>query len=217
MTVPGNFLLNAKGEMGIIDFGCVKEIPQDFYDNYFSLLKPGFLEDKEEIDKRFKALDFFHEKDTPAERKIFNEVFKKKFTSLDQISKMKPATNEGNLIVEVDEDDLKFLTIQGFLFSMSAMYIGPTLFPYALTVAAMIWAYTAIGGNTRDILNSVKRVSGKYRDKYKESRSRRREEKEDDVDFNTFDEFDKYSSNVPSGFEWHDDKEQWLPQGFVWT
>jgi len=72
---PGNFLLNAKGDMGIIDFGCVKEIPEDFYDNYFSLLKPGFLQDKEEIDKRFKALDFFHENDTPAERKIFNEVF----------------------------------------------------------------------------------------------------------------------------------------------
>ncbi|GAB3341789.1 AarF/UbiB family protein [Marivirga atlantica] len=72
---PGNFLLNDKGEMGIIDFGCVKEIPEDFYENYFSLLKPGFLQDKEEIDKRFTALDFFHEKDTPAERKIFNEVF----------------------------------------------------------------------------------------------------------------------------------------------
>jgi predicted unusual protein kinase regulating ubiquinone biosynthesis (AarF/ABC1/UbiB family) len=72
---PGNFLLNEKGNMGIIDFGCVKEIPEDFYENYFSLLKPGFLQDKEEIDKRFTALDFFHEKDTPAERKIFNEVF----------------------------------------------------------------------------------------------------------------------------------------------
>lgn len=72
---PGNFLLNEKGNMGIIDFGCVKEIPEDFYENYFSLLKPGFLQDKEEIDKRFTALDFFHEKDTPSERKIFNEVF----------------------------------------------------------------------------------------------------------------------------------------------
>jgi predicted unusual protein kinase regulating ubiquinone biosynthesis (AarF/ABC1/UbiB family) len=72
---PGNFLMNEKGEMGIIDFGCVKEIPEDFYENYFSLLKPGFMEDKEEIDKRFKALEFFHEKDTVSERKVFNEVF----------------------------------------------------------------------------------------------------------------------------------------------
>ncbi|MFT4739766.1 MAG: putative unusual protein kinase regulating ubiquinone biosynthesis (AarF/ABC1/UbiB family) [Marivirga sp.] len=72
---PGNFLMNEKGEMGIIDFGCVKEIPEDFYENYFSLLKPGFMEDKEEIDKRFKALEFFHEKDTVTERKVFNEVF----------------------------------------------------------------------------------------------------------------------------------------------
>jgi len=72
---PGNFMFKDDGTMGIIDFGCIKEIPDDFYENYFSLLKPGFMEDKDEIDKRFKALDFFHEKDTPAEREIFSSVF----------------------------------------------------------------------------------------------------------------------------------------------
>jgi len=72
---PGNFMFQDDGTMGIIDFGCIKEIPEDFYENYFALLKPGFLEDKEEINKRFKALDFFHEKDTQAERKIFSGVF----------------------------------------------------------------------------------------------------------------------------------------------
>ncbi len=72
---PGNFLLQADGSMGIIDFGCVKEIPDDFYENYFSLLKPGFMEDEDEISKRFGALDFFHDKDSPAERKIFRTVF----------------------------------------------------------------------------------------------------------------------------------------------
>ncbi|MBK6266912.1 AarF/ABC1/UbiB kinase family protein [Marivirga sp. S37H4] len=72
---PGNFMLQADGTLGIIDFGCIKEIPEDFYENYFSLLRPGFLQDKEEIDIRFKALDFFHEKDTPAEREIFSGIF----------------------------------------------------------------------------------------------------------------------------------------------
>jgi predicted unusual protein kinase regulating ubiquinone biosynthesis (AarF/ABC1/UbiB family) len=72
---PGNFMFMDDGTMGIIDFGCIKEIPDDFYENYFALLKPGFLQDKEEIDKRFKALDFFHEKDSPSERKIFSGVF----------------------------------------------------------------------------------------------------------------------------------------------
>lgn len=72
---PGNFMFMDDGTMGIIDFGCIKEIPDDFYENYFALLRPGFMQDKDEIDKRFKALDFFHEKDSPAERKIFSSVF----------------------------------------------------------------------------------------------------------------------------------------------
>lgn len=72
---PGNFMFMDDGTMGVIDFGCIKEIPDHFYDNYFALLKPGFMQDKEEIDKRFKALEFFHEKDSDSERKIFNTVF----------------------------------------------------------------------------------------------------------------------------------------------
>jgi predicted unusual protein kinase regulating ubiquinone biosynthesis (AarF/ABC1/UbiB family) len=72
---PGNFMFQQDGTLGIIDFGCVKEIPEDFYENYFSLLKPGFLQDEEEINKRFNALQFFHEKDSQSERNLFRSVF----------------------------------------------------------------------------------------------------------------------------------------------
>ena len=34
---PGNFLMQSTGKLGVIDFGCVKEIPEDFYLNYFYL------------------------------------------------------------------------------------------------------------------------------------------------------------------------------------
>jgi predicted unusual protein kinase regulating ubiquinone biosynthesis (AarF/ABC1/UbiB family) len=33
---PGNFLMRGDGTMGIIDFGCIKVIPDLFYDNYFA-------------------------------------------------------------------------------------------------------------------------------------------------------------------------------------
>ncbi|MEY3983220.1 MAG: hypothetical protein RL160_777, partial [Bacteroidota bacterium] len=35
---PGNFLFNQDGTTGVIDFGCVKEVPEAFYFHYFPLL-----------------------------------------------------------------------------------------------------------------------------------------------------------------------------------
>ncbi|MTI28611.1 ABC1 kinase family protein, partial [Fulvivirga kasyanovii] len=34
---PGNFIITPAGELGIIDFGCVKVIPEKFYQPYFKL------------------------------------------------------------------------------------------------------------------------------------------------------------------------------------
>lgn len=42
---PGNFLMREDGTLGVIDFGCVKEIPEDFYYNYFALLVPEIMKD----------------------------------------------------------------------------------------------------------------------------------------------------------------------------
>lgn len=72
---PGNFLMQPDGRLGIIDFGCVKELPEDFYDNYFALLKEGFLNDEAEISKRFEALDFISDKDSAREKELFMDVF----------------------------------------------------------------------------------------------------------------------------------------------
>jgi predicted unusual protein kinase regulating ubiquinone biosynthesis (AarF/ABC1/UbiB family) len=40
---PGNFIMRTNGVLGVIDFGCVKEIPDDFYFNYFALLVPEIM------------------------------------------------------------------------------------------------------------------------------------------------------------------------------
>src|SRR5690606_21182598 len=37
---PGNFLIDQEGNLAIVDFGCVKEIPLDFYEAFFSLVYP---------------------------------------------------------------------------------------------------------------------------------------------------------------------------------
>ena len=72
---PGNFIVQEDGTLGIIDFGCVKVMPKDFYTGYFSLIKPGLVKNQEELDHIFYALDFISDQDTDQEKMYFKGVF----------------------------------------------------------------------------------------------------------------------------------------------
>ncbi len=54
---PGNFLFTADDRLGVIDFGCIKVVPEDFYLNYFPLLLPEVQENKEVIDKLMRSIE----------------------------------------------------------------------------------------------------------------------------------------------------------------
>jgi predicted unusual protein kinase regulating ubiquinone biosynthesis (AarF/ABC1/UbiB family) len=73
---PGNFLLTQEGKIGVIDFGCIKEIPTDYYDNYFIIINPHLLTDEATLLKRFKELDFILEQDTIEQQAFFMNIFK---------------------------------------------------------------------------------------------------------------------------------------------
>ena len=73
---PGNFLMREDGTMGVIDFGCIKVINDEFYDNYFALINFDTLEDEEKTVQIFKTLDFITKSDTDKEAKFFTELFK---------------------------------------------------------------------------------------------------------------------------------------------
>ncbi|QHT68531.1 AarF/ABC1/UbiB kinase family protein [Rhodocytophaga rosea] len=73
---PGNFLMRENGTMGIIDFGCVKEIPEDYYQNYFVLINPAILGDETKTREIFNNLEFINEYDTPEQLRFFSELFK---------------------------------------------------------------------------------------------------------------------------------------------
>jgi predicted unusual protein kinase regulating ubiquinone biosynthesis (AarF/ABC1/UbiB family) len=73
---PGNFLMRSDGTMGVIDFGCVKVIPEFFYDNYFALINPDTVEDQERTDNIFYNLEFLVESDTDKEKKMFTNLFR---------------------------------------------------------------------------------------------------------------------------------------------
>ena len=44
---PGNFLVSPTGKLIAIDFGCIKEIPDEFYYPYFELAKIENFENEE--------------------------------------------------------------------------------------------------------------------------------------------------------------------------
>lgn len=54
---PGNFLFTGDDKLGVIDFGCIKVVPEDFYLNYFPLLLPEVQENKEVIDKLMRSIE----------------------------------------------------------------------------------------------------------------------------------------------------------------
>jgi len=72
---PGNFLFRANGTLGVIDFGCVKEIPQDFYLNYFALLVPELLQDKKVIKKIMLQQEILNHKDSEATQVKITDAF----------------------------------------------------------------------------------------------------------------------------------------------
>jgi predicted unusual protein kinase regulating ubiquinone biosynthesis (AarF/ABC1/UbiB family) len=79
---PGNFIVQEEGTLGIIDFGCVKVIPQDFYHGYFSLIKKELVVKEEELNQIFYDLEFISDRDTAEEKKYFKGVFKEMISLL---------------------------------------------------------------------------------------------------------------------------------------
>jgi predicted unusual protein kinase regulating ubiquinone biosynthesis (AarF/ABC1/UbiB family) len=74
---PGNFLFKADGSVGVIDFGCVKRIPEEFYSKYFRLMDDRLLHNSDdELMRLFIDLDFITTEDSEEERNMFFDVFK---------------------------------------------------------------------------------------------------------------------------------------------
>lgn len=73
---PGNFLMKSDGTLGVIDFGCVKEIPEDFYNIYFKLMSADIVLNDDKLMPILVELNFLYEDDTKEELRIFTSVFK---------------------------------------------------------------------------------------------------------------------------------------------
>jgi len=72
---PGNFIITKENKLAIIDFGCVKSIPEDFYNEYFELMRPGITRDQEAFMNLLHRLDFLRSEDSEAEKSFFSKTF----------------------------------------------------------------------------------------------------------------------------------------------
>ncbi len=72
---PGNFIITKDYKLGVIDFGCVKVIPEEFYKIYFQLLEQDVLTDLKKQQKLFKQLRFTNPDDSEKEKEFFTAIF----------------------------------------------------------------------------------------------------------------------------------------------
>jgi predicted unusual protein kinase regulating ubiquinone biosynthesis (AarF/ABC1/UbiB family) len=73
---PGNFLFREDGSVGVIDFGCVKELEEDFYRKYFQIMKPAISDNDEEFSSLLYQLEFLLKSDKSDEVSHFKEIYK---------------------------------------------------------------------------------------------------------------------------------------------
>jgi hypothetical protein len=65
---PGNFLVNADGQLCVLDFGCTRSITPEFYALQFAFLNPVLLDSADELEAALRAMDVILPTDGPAQR-----------------------------------------------------------------------------------------------------------------------------------------------------
>ncbi|MBF7090364.1 AarF/ABC1/UbiB kinase family protein [Flavobacterium sp. ALJ2] len=72
---PGNFLVNDKKQLVALDFGCMKQIPNDFYVPYFELINKEVITDEKLFNEKLFELEILRKDDTKEEIEYFTGMF----------------------------------------------------------------------------------------------------------------------------------------------
>ena len=72
---PGNFLVNEKNQLVALDFGCMKEIPIDFYVPYFELIDKKVIDNKQLFNNKLFELEILRIDDSAEEIIYFTQMF----------------------------------------------------------------------------------------------------------------------------------------------
>ena len=77
---PGNFLVSQEGNLIAIDFGCIKAVPDEFYNPYFELAKKDVIENDDRFTTKLYELEILTATDSPKELTFFKSMFKEMLT-----------------------------------------------------------------------------------------------------------------------------------------
>ncbi len=77
---PGNFLVSESNSLIAIDFGCIKEVPDEFYIPYFELARTEVIENDTLFENKLNELEILTPGDTEEERLFFKALFKELLT-----------------------------------------------------------------------------------------------------------------------------------------
>ncbi|RZL16978.1 MAG: AarF/ABC1/UbiB kinase family protein, partial [Pedobacter sp.] len=72
---PGNFMITDDNNLGVIDFGCIKELPDDFYYPFFSLISSDVIKDKAKTIEAFRKLEMIQQGDSPKQIEFYYEMY----------------------------------------------------------------------------------------------------------------------------------------------
>ncbi len=72
---PGNFLISSENDLIVIDFGCMKTIPNSFYVPYFELAKQENISDPVYFEQKLFELEILREDDSKEELDFFRAMF----------------------------------------------------------------------------------------------------------------------------------------------
>lgn len=72
---PGNFKVSENNELIVLDFGCIKEVPEEFYVPYFELAKKENLSNPERFEEKLFELEILRPDDSDEEKLFFKEMF----------------------------------------------------------------------------------------------------------------------------------------------
>jgi len=72
---PGNFLINAENQLVALDFGCMKQIPKEFYVPYFELVNKKVIDNKMLFEEILFELEILRADDSLEEIEYFSQMF----------------------------------------------------------------------------------------------------------------------------------------------
>ncbi|MDW3649571.1 MAG: AarF/UbiB family protein [Bacteroidia bacterium] len=77
---PGNYLFREIGELGVLDFGCVKDLPEDFYQAFIQILNPEVLNNDELFLKACYEAQILVPGDSQKEIDLYASIFRESWS-----------------------------------------------------------------------------------------------------------------------------------------